>query len=163
MRCSPPSIKFMICHPWLKEEQWWWRDGAVGLGLRPHTINPGTLVQVRPEFISRSVPITLSHSFPVLSYHIKGNPSQNIFKKKERKSRVFIVMECTSWASILCASLLQCTTGLDDFDRLKTLGTGSFGRVMLVKLKGSEQFYAMKILDKQKVGVCLSSPYMSHI
>ncbi|CAB1332315.1 unnamed protein product, partial [Coregonus sp. 'balchen'] len=43
------------------------------------------------------------------------------------------------------------TTGLDDFDRLKTLGTGSFGRVMLVKHKGTEQFYAMKILDKQKV------------
>ncbi|KAK7889443.1 hypothetical protein WMY93_025003 [Mugilogobius chulae] len=45
----------------------------------------------------------------------------------------------------------QCTTGLDDFDRFKTLGTGSFGRVMLVKHKGTNQFYAMKILDKQKV------------
>uniref|UniRef100_A0A674F303 cAMP-dependent protein kinase n=1 Tax=Salmo trutta TaxID=8032 RepID=A0A674F303_SALTR len=45
----------------------------------------------------------------------------------------------------------QSTTGLDDFDRLKTLGTGSFGRVMLVKHKGTEQFFAMKILDKQKV------------
>ncbi|KAK3566590.1 hypothetical protein QTP86_001093 [Hemibagrus guttatus] len=45
----------------------------------------------------------------------------------------------------------QSTTCLDDFDRLKTLGTGSFGRVMLVKHKGTEQFYAMKILDKQKV------------
>ncbi|CAB1317379.1 unnamed protein product [Coregonus sp. 'balchen'] len=44
----------------------------------------------------------------------------------------------------------QSTTGLDDFDRLKTLGTGSFGRVMLVKHKGTEQFFAMKILDKQK-------------
>eukprot|EP00064_Thunnus_orientalis_P007486 superscaffoldBa00000838_g7507 len=45
----------------------------------------------------------------------------------------------------------QSTTCLDDFDRLKTLGTGSFGRVMLVKHKGTEQYYAMKILDKQKV------------
>eukprot|EP00064_Thunnus_orientalis_P004470 superscaffoldBa00000407_g4482 len=45
----------------------------------------------------------------------------------------------------------QSTTGLDDFDRFKTLGTGSFGRVMLVKHKGTNQFYAMKILDKQKV------------
>lgn len=48
-------------------------------------------------------------------------------------------------------SFFQSTTTLDDFDRLKTLGTGSFGRVMLVKHKGAEQFYAMKILDKQKV------------
>uniref|UniRef100_A0A673JWN3 cAMP-dependent protein kinase n=1 Tax=Sinocyclocheilus rhinocerous TaxID=307959 RepID=A0A673JWN3_9TELE len=46
----------------------------------------------------------------------------------------------------------QSTTGLDDFDRLKTLGTGSFGRVMLVKHKATDQFYAMKVLDKQKVG-----------
>ncbi|KAL4634920.1 cAMP-dependent protein kinase catalytic subunit beta isoform X1 [Arapaima gigas] len=45
----------------------------------------------------------------------------------------------------------ESTTGLDEFDRLKTLGTGSFGRVMLVKHKGTGQFYAMKILDKQKV------------
>lgn len=49
-------------------------------------------------------------------------------------------------------SLSQSTTCLDDFDRLKTLGTGSFGRVMLVKHKGTEQYFAMKILDKQKVG-----------
>ncbi|KAI6185028.1 CAMP-dependent protein kinase catalytic subunit [Aphelenchoides bicaudatus] len=43
------------------------------------------------------------------------------------------------------------TAALDDFDRIKTLGTGSFGRVMLVKHKQSEVYYAMKILDKQKV------------
>uniref|UniRef100_A0A8D1J196 cAMP-dependent protein kinase n=2 Tax=Sus scrofa TaxID=9823 RepID=A0A8D1J196_PIG len=41
--------------------------------------------------------------------------------------------------------------GLEDFERKKTLGTGSFGRVMLVKHKATEQYYAMKILDKQKV------------
>lgn len=43
--------------------------------------------------------------------------------------------------------------GLEDFERKKTLGTGSFGRVMLVKHKATEQYYAMKILDKQKVSV----------
>ncbi|KAI1705907.1 protein kinase domain-containing protein [Ditylenchus destructor] len=43
------------------------------------------------------------------------------------------------------------TSTLDDFDRIKTLGTGSFGRVMLVKHKQSAIYYAMKILDKQKV------------
>ena len=40
---------------------------------------------------------------------------------------------------------------LEDFDRMKTLGTGSFGRVMLVQHKSSKEFYAMKILDKQKI------------
>lgn len=46
---------------------------------------------------------------------------------------------------------LMNTAALDDFDRIKTLGTGSFGRVMLVKHKQTGNFYAMKILDKQKV------------
>ncbi|XP_071799224.1 cAMP-dependent protein kinase catalytic subunit alpha-like isoform X1 [Asterias amurensis] len=45
----------------------------------------------------------------------------------------------------------QNTAHLDDFERLKTLGTGSFGRVMLVKHKSTGNFFAMKILDKQKV------------
>uniref|UniRef100_A0A8C5XXV6 cAMP-dependent protein kinase catalytic subunit alpha n=1 Tax=Microcebus murinus TaxID=30608 RepID=A0A8C5XXV6_MICMU len=45
----------------------------------------------------------------------------------------------------------QNTAHLDQFDRIKTLGTGSFGRVMLVKHKETGNHYAMKILDKQKV------------
>ena len=47
--------------------------------------------------------------------------------------------------------LLQNTASLDDFERLKTLGTGSFGRVMLVQHKATTNYFAMKILDKQKV------------
>ena len=43
------------------------------------------------------------------------------------------------------------TAGLDDFERIKTLGTGSFGRVMIVQHKPTKEYYAMKILDKQKV------------
>ncbi|KAF0298522.1 cAMP-dependent protein kinase catalytic subunit [Amphibalanus amphitrite] len=42
------------------------------------------------------------------------------------------------------------TASLEDFDLLKTLGTGSFGRVMLVQHKGTKDYFAMKILDKQK-------------
>ncbi|KAF5298969.1 hypothetical protein FQR65_LT09518 [Abscondita terminalis] len=43
------------------------------------------------------------------------------------------------------------TAALDDFERIKTLGTGSFGRVMIVQHKPTKEYYAMKILDKQKV------------
>ncbi|TGZ69229.1 hypothetical protein CRM22_003854 [Opisthorchis felineus] len=45
----------------------------------------------------------------------------------------------------------QNTAALDHFERLKTLGTGSFGRVMLVRHKMDQKYYAMKILEKQKV------------
>ncbi|KAF8571676.1 hypothetical protein P879_00489 [Paragonimus westermani] len=45
----------------------------------------------------------------------------------------------------------QNNASLNQFDRIKTLGTGSFGRVMLVRHKTNKKYYAMKILEKQKV------------
>lgn len=53
---------------------------------------------------------------------------------------------------------VQNTACLEQFERLKTLGTGSFGRVMLVKHRETGQHYAMKILNKQKV--CLGHNQM---
>ncbi|XP_044762284.1 cAMP-dependent protein kinase catalytic subunit 1-like [Coccinella septempunctata] len=40
---------------------------------------------------------------------------------------------------------------LDDFKLVQTLGTGSFGRVMLVKLKKDDSPYALKMLEKAHV------------
>jgi serine/threonine protein kinase len=40
---------------------------------------------------------------------------------------------------------------LNDFERLKLLGKGSFGQVYLVKSKYSDKIYAMKILDKNVI------------
>lgn len=39
----------------------------------------------------------------------------------------------------------------DDFERFRTVGTGAFGRVILVKHKSTSAYYAMKILDKGKL------------
>ena len=39
----------------------------------------------------------------------------------------------------------------DDFDKLKVLGKGSFGEVLLVRLKANNKYYAMKILIKKNV------------
>lgn len=56
-------------------------------------------------------------------------------------------------------SHVQNTACLEQFERLKTLGTGSFGRVMLVRHRETGQHYAMKILNKQKVSLGQRSPY----
>ena len=46
---------------------------------------------------------------------------------------------------------MQAPAKVDDFDRIKTLDTGSFGPVMLCQEKETKEYYAMKILDKEKV------------
>jgi protein kinase A len=51
-------------------------------------------------------------------------------------------------------SLPRVTKGkysLADFDILRTLGTGSFGRVHLVQSKHNQRFYAVKVLKKAQV------------
>ena len=53
---------------------------------------------------------------------------------------------------------MQSQATLDDFERMRTLGTGSFGRVMLVQHKSTKRYHAMKILDKQKVFVISTLP-----
>lgn len=40
---------------------------------------------------------------------------------------------------------------VSDFDINRTLGTGSFGRVHLVKYRGNNQYYAMKVLKKSRL------------
>lgn len=40
---------------------------------------------------------------------------------------------------------------LSDFEILRTLGTGSFGRVHLVQSKHNQRFYAVKVLKKHQV------------
>ncbi|XP_076178388.1 cAMP-dependent protein kinase catalytic subunit [Ptiloglossa arizonensis] len=43
------------------------------------------------------------------------------------------------------------TVTLEDFELFRTIGTGAFGRVLLVKYKPTSAYYAMKIMDKAKI------------
>eukprot|EP01087_Luapelamoeba_hula_P008390 TRINITY_DN2095_c1_g1_i2.p1 TRINITY_DN2095_c1_g1~~TRINITY_DN2095_c1_g1_i2.p1 ORF type:complete len:527 (+),score=89.72 TRINITY_DN2095_c1_g1_i2:103-1683(+) len=42
---------------------------------------------------------------------------------------------------------------LNDFELLKVIGVGAFGKVLMIKRKDTGQIYAMKVLDKQEVAV----------
>ena len=41
--------------------------------------------------------------------------------------------------------------GIDDFQLLKIVGKGNFGKVMLVKMKGTDEVFAMKVLSKKQI------------
>lgn len=43
------------------------------------------------------------------------------------------------------------TASWDDFKRIRTLGRGAFGRVLLVKYRDKEEYYAMKVLSKLEI------------
>ncbi|VDL91515.1 unnamed protein product [Schistocephalus solidus] len=43
------------------------------------------------------------------------------------------------------------TATWDDFQRIRTLGRGAFGRVLLVKYRNQEEYYAMKVLSKVEI------------
>ena len=49
------------------------------------------------------------------------------------------------------ARLREGNVGLDDFELLRVLGKGSFGKVFLVRLLATGSVYAMKVLKKSEV------------
>ncbi|KAK7575960.1 hypothetical protein V9T40_012246 [Parthenolecanium corni] len=84
----------------------------------------------------------LSSTFQQLS---EPSPSQNpllpiLTKAKERVER--------KWAADA-----KNTAALSDFELVRTLGSGTFGRVMLVRYMSAEikPYYAMKIMTKRKI------------
>jgi len=40
---------------------------------------------------------------------------------------------------------------VDDFTTIRVIGRGTFGKVFLVRKKGTEQLYAMKVLKKKDI------------
>ena len=70
----------------------------------------------------------------------------NCCKKKENESDIQSVNEFIEHHD----NPLGIKLTFHDFEKLKVLGKGSFGEVLLVKLKSNQKYYAMKILPKKK-------------
>lgn len=52
---------------------------------------------------------------------------------------------------------------MSDFDYLKLLGKGTFGKVILVREKASGKYYAMKILKKEVIIAKVSASETIHL
>lgn len=47
--------------------------------------------------------------------------------------------------------MFLCKVNIEDFEVIRVLGTGSFGKVSLVKKKSDQKLYAMKVLNKSNI------------
>lgn len=82
------------------------------------------------------------------------NPPQNDGASNSKNEHSQTGNETSTFTPAVQATPVRQTKGkysLGDFEILRTLGTGSFGRVHLVQSKHNQRFYAVKVLKKQQV------------
>uniref|UniRef100_A0A3Q1ANB9 non-specific serine/threonine protein kinase n=1 Tax=Amphiprion ocellaris TaxID=80972 RepID=A0A3Q1ANB9_AMPOC len=76
------------------------------------------------------------------TFHVDSNEERFVFSVCGRSG-------CSKTEKNMCEVLFQQT--MSDFDYLKLLGKGTFGKVILVKEKATGMYYAMKILRKEVI------------
>eukprot|EP01135_Chromosphaera_perkinsii_P009553 Nk52_evm3s1810 gene=Nk52_evmTU3s1810 len=86
----------------------------------------------------------------IMPNHIDGKVSDNWYKLTSRQHKDHAKGE-VHLAFCFKAAPKNCAISLEDFDLLRVLGKGSFGKVMQVKKKDTGQLYAMKILRKAQL------------
>ena len=115
----------------------------------PHPVDPNEVQQHALE--SQGLPVKTSHETgmdgttqPMQPPMAQGRPPSNGAVGIRR-------MADGSWPVMRDVKATKGKYSLTDFDFRRTLGTGSFGRVHLVKSKHNARFYAIKVLKKAQV------------
>ncbi|XP_064403529.1 calcium-independent protein kinase C-like isoform X2 [Halichondria panicea] len=87
---------------------------------------------------------------PSISRRSQGPPAENGLPPDSSSPSIPAPIRASNIPIELPKSLDRKMT-LDDFSFLKVLGKGSFGKVMLAEMKGSDQVFAIKVLRKDVI------------
>lgn len=94
----------------------------------------------------------ISHTFNNTQVHTNNNlPVQHEQLTVEQKNKLQQQQQQRSYQPNLVGRPTAGKYTLDDFKILQTLGTGSFGRVHLVRSNHNGRFYALKVLKKRTI------------
>ncbi|GFY81688.1 protein-serine kinase 1 [Actinidia rufa] len=77
-----------------------------------------------------------------------------ISHKTVKEAQELLVNDSTFQESVKCADdnfIKAQSVGLEDFEVMKVVGQGAFGKVFQVKKKGTSEIYAMKVMRKDKI------------
>lgn len=148
-------------------------------GTDPHSVAPGVLPSIanlihpqhdaasqQPPQQQSSIPTTQQHQQPSLNHQQPSQfpappanggtaPGASIAPSQQQASGTMTPQQQPTPAQTpLAQQQARQTKGkysLIDFEILRTLGTGSFGRVHLVQSRHNQRFYAVKVLKKSQV------------
>ncbi|KAK7580356.1 hypothetical protein V9T40_000985 [Parthenolecanium corni] len=89
-----------------------------------------------------------------------GSSSHNSKSSSASDMRTFLRRAKKRFDEKWAKSVSVRTAKTDDFEPIKTVGTGHFGRVVFALHKPSKKYYALKILEKSKV---INSNQLQHV
>ncbi|KAI1326383.1 Pkinase-domain-containing protein [Xylariaceae sp. FL0255] len=129
-------------------------QSAVPFGIQ-HTPSPGSTVT--PHNLP-SINNLINMPQPQADTHMTGIPQTDgpntTPSQQPQQQQAQAPPQVPAQVQTQASSEVRVTKGkysLNDFDLLRTLGTGSFGRVHLVQSKHNQRFYAVKVLKKAQV------------
>ena len=110
------------------------------------------------SLVGPSACVSQSLKLSKITIHETENDSMvhldSISHKTVKEAQELLVNDSTFQESVQCADdnfIKAQSIGLEDFEVMKVVGQGAFGKVFQVKKKGTSEIYAMKVMRKDKI------------